>query len=68
MYEELVEELQKRAGLSEDQARRSVAVFESFFRERASEEHVALTEAVAEDENNPNLFSGSMKLFGERRG
>ena len=61
MYEELVEELQKRAGLSEDQARRSVAVLESFFRERATEEVT-----VAED-NNPNLFSGSMRLFGERR-
>lgn len=59
----MVKELRKRAGLSEEQARRSVAVLESFFRERASEE----SGAVAEDENNPNLFSGSMRLFGERR-
>ena len=64
MYEELVEELQKRAGLSEDQARRSVAVFESFFRERAVEEAGT---SVEDEDNNPNLFSGSMRLFGERR-
>lgn len=64
MYEELVEELQKRAGLSEDQARRSVAVFESFFRERAAEVPGA---SAAEEDINPNLFSGSMRLFGERR-
>ena len=64
MHEELVEELQKRAGLSEDQARRSVAVLESFLMERSVKE----AGAAAEDEdNNPNLFSGSMKLFGERR-
>ncbi|MEW6637638.1 MAG: hypothetical protein AB1425_12600 [Actinomycetota bacterium] len=58
MREELVEALKRRAGLTEEQARRAVEVFEEFLRRRREERG---------GEGFHGLFGGSEDFFEERR-
>lgn len=62
MREVLLQELKTRAGLSEEQARRAVEVFEEFLRDRAAAEWPE----SADKRDFQSLFSGSLKFFEDR--
>jgi len=56
----LLEELKRRAGLTDEQARRASEVFEEMLRERGA------GSAGSRSEEHPGLFAGSVPLFEER--
>lgn len=57
MRQALLEELKRRAGLTDEQARRASEVFEEMLREGG---------AGPGSEEHPGLFAGSVPLFEER--
>ncbi len=59
MREDLIQELKRQAGLNEEQARRSVEVFERFLAERAP----AGREVTPGSDQFWGLFTGSRQLF-----
>jgi nucleoid DNA-binding protein len=54
--EDLAEALKKEAGLTDEQARRAVEVFEDFMKERSGER-----------EPSGGLFAGAASLFEDKR-
>jgi hypothetical protein len=62
VHQALVQELKLRAGLTEEQARRAVEVFEAFLRDRAAEERLN----SADRNDFRSLFSGSLRFFEDR--
>ncbi len=62
MRQALMQELKVRAGLTDEQARRAVEVFEAFLRDRAAAEWLD----SADRDDLQSLFSGSLRFFEDR--
>ena len=62
MRQALIQELKVRAGLTDEQARRAVEVFEAFLRDRAAAERLD----PADRDDLQSFFSGSLGFFEER--
>ena len=62
MQQALIEDLKTKAGLTEEQARQAVEVFEAFLRDRAAAEWLE----SANRDDFQSLFSGSLRFFEDR--
>ncbi|MGB3682036.1 MAG: hypothetical protein WA990_06065 [Rubrobacteraceae bacterium] len=63
MQQALIQDLKTKAGLTDEQARRAVEVFEVFLRDRAADEWLE----SADRNDFQSLFSGSLRFFEDRR-